>query len=327
METNPPLTPTTNELPRQKMTIKTLLGAVLIVLLSGVFFFSAYSKIYSSSAFDSFQWSFLDLGITSQLATGIISRLMIGFEMVLGLFLLAHLFLKQFTYKAVVITLAIFIVYLILVIVKQGNSGNCGCFGDKLVMTPLQAIIKNVAMIVVTLLLMKIYQVRPYRNQDVISIVVGMTAVTAPFIINPLNISSAPVAFSKPLDLDVLYKYSPAPQIDLRKGKHIVAFMTLTCPHCKKAAYLLQIIHRQHPEIPIYMVLAGEEASRKSFFEETHAEQVPHLLYYHWSEFTTLVGEEGFPAIYWINNGKIEYRSQQTYYQLDPKYMANWGKK
>ena len=304
-----------------------LVGAVLIVLLSGVFFFSAYSKIYSSSAFDSFQWSFLDLGITSQLATGIISRLMIGFEIVLGLFLLAHLFLKQFTYKAVVITLTIFIVYLILVIVKQGNSGNCGCFGDKLVMTPLQAIIKNVAMIVVTLVLMKIYQVRPYRNQDVISIVVGMAAITAPFIINPLNISSAPVAFSKPLDLDMLYKYSPTPPIDLRKGKHIVAFMTLTCPHCKKAAYLLQIIHRQHPEIPIYMVLAGEEASRKSFFEETHAERVPHLLYYHWSEFTTLVGEEGFPAIYWINNGKIEYRSQQTYYQLDPVYMAKWAKK
>ncbi|NDC41544.1 MAG: hypothetical protein EBZ77_08345 [Chitinophagia bacterium] len=292
--------------------------------MAGVFFFSAYSKIYSDHAFDGFQWSFIDLGITSQLATGIIARLMIGFEVVLGVFLLAHLFLRQLTYKAIIATLAVFIVYLLLLIVKQGNAGNCGCFGDKLAMTPLQAILKNLGMIAVTVLLMRIYPGKTYQHQDIIAIVVGMVSLTLPFLVNPLNINSAPVKFTKPLDLGILYKFEQKPDVDLMHGKHIVAFMTLSCPHCKKAAYLLQIIHREHPELPVYMVIGGDESMKDSFFKETHAEKVPHFIYYHWGEFITLVGQEGFPAIYWINDGKIEYRSQQTYYQLDPTYMLNW---
>jgi len=308
----------------KKVTAKSIAGFLVLVLLSGVFFFSAYSKIYSTNAFDAFQWSFFDLGIKSQLFSGIVARLMIGFELMLGLFLLLHIFLKAFTYKAITATLLVFIIYLLLVIWKQGNTGNCGCFGDKLAMTPLAAIIKNLGMIVLSVLLWFIYPVKPYKNQDIVSLVVGMAAVTTPFLINPLNISSAPVKATRQVQLDLLYKYAPAPAVDLRKGKHIVAFMTLTCPHCKKAAYLLQIIHREHPEIPVFMVISGEKQDEKTFFSETHAEAVPHLLYYHWAEFTTLVGEDGYPAIYWINNGRAEYKSAMTYYQLDPKYMLEW---
>ena len=309
---------------KKTVTFKSAAGLTLLILLASVFIYSGYTKIHSENAFDSFQWTFLDLGVNSLMAAGIIARLMIGLEFLLALFLLCHIFLKRFTYPAVLAILFIFTIYLLFVLIKQGNTGNCGCFGDKMAMKPLAAILKNIGMMAVTVLLMFIYPSRAYKNQEIIALVVGMIALSAPFLLNMLNSGSEPVPFKKTIDLGLLYQYSPAPAIDLRKGKHIIAFMSLTCPHCKKAAYLLQIIHREHPDFPIFLVIDGSETFKKSFFEETHAEQVPHLLYYHTNEFTQMAGMDGVPAIYWVNNGNAEYKSQYAYYQLDPKYMAEW---
>ncbi len=305
-------------------TFKSVTGTLLLLLLSAVFFYSGFSKIHNENAFDNFQWTFLDLGINSLLISGIIARIMIGFEFLLGLFLLFHLFLKAFTYKAIIATLSVFIIYLLFVLLKQGNKGDCGCFGDQLAMSPLAAIIKNVAMIAVTVLLMYIHPVKPYKYSEVFLIPVAMLALVTPFLLNMMSDTSAPVAYKRQIDLNLLYKYPEHPDVELRQGKHIVAFMSLTCPHCKKAAYLLQIIHREHPDYPIYMVLDGNLVHKKAFFDETHAIDVPHLLYYHTDEFVKMAGNEGVPAIYWINNGATEYKSQYAYYQLDPKYMKDW---
>ncbi len=328
--------------------VKRTIGLLLLLVLAGVFFYSAYSKlgifvrwsipsdhtsfpiaIYSDdNTFDSFQWTFFDLGISSILLTGIIARVMIGLEVLLGLFLVCHIFLKSFTYKAVIAILSIFIVYLLVVIMKQGNTGNCGCFGNQVSMTPLQAIWKNLGMIAATLVLWKIYDVRPYKYQEYICLFVAAIALSTPFLLRFMYVGTDPEApkTATTINLDQLYNFTPAPPVDLRKGKHIVAFMSLTCPHCKKAAYLLQIIHHEHPDYPIYLVLDGSETFLKKFFDETHAEDVPHLYFHHTPEFMAMAGPS-VPSIIWINNGNVEYKSTYAYYQLDPKFMAQWFKK
>jgi hypothetical protein len=88
----------------------------------------------------------------------------------------------------------------------------------------------------------------------------------------------------------------------------------------------LQIIHREHPDLPVYMVLAGNEAHEKAFFDETHSMAVPHLLYPHTDDFELMAGP-AVPSIYWVNDGVIEYKSKYAYYQLDPSYMLNWVSK
>ncbi len=326
--------------------LKRIFGFILLMALSATFFYSAYTKsgvelqgFYftdtpnATNAFDSFQWTFLDLGIRSILATGIIARLLIGFELLMGFFLLFHIFLKKFTYKAVIAVLTIFIIYLLIVILKQGNTGNCGCFGNAVKMTPAAAIWKNVAMIAATILLMFIYPVKPYKLQEYFCLLIGMVSFTAPFFYNSMYTGTSPVVYRHPINLGLLYKYDPAPSVDLKTGKHIIAFMSLTCPHCKKAAYLMQIIHHQHPEIPLFMVLDGPEPYEKKFFDETHAEQVPHLFFRHSEEFEELVNtglkkgdKNGVPAIYWTNNSTVEYKSVYAYYQLDPGFMMKWIK-
>lgn len=312
--------------PGQAFYIKRAVGAILLVAMAAVFAYSGYTKIYSDNAFDNFQWTFIDLGISSQLVAGVVARMMIGLEWMLALYLLLHIFLRQFTYKAILAILAVFCIYLLLLIAKQGNNGNCGCFGDKLAMTPLTAIVKNLVMIGVTAILMRIYPIRPYKNQEIFCIPVAGLAFSLPFLLMNMDPSNAPVAIpgNHVMHMDKLHQSKPAPEVDLRTGKHIIAFMTVSCPHCRKAAYLLQIIHRKHPEIPMYIILAGPADEAKGFFDETHAGNVPHILYKDFGDFTAMAGDEGWPAIYWVNNGVIEYKSKRTYYQLDPKYMQHW---
>ncbi|HXS36768.1 MAG TPA: MauE/DoxX family redox-associated membrane protein [Flavipsychrobacter sp.] len=314
-----------NELPKKKASfyIKRILGLILLLVMAAVFLFSGYSKLYSTNAFDNFQWTFLDLGINSIAAAGIIARLFIGFEFLLGLFCLFHIFLRGFTYPTIIALLSVFIVYLIVVLVRQGNVGSCGCFGDKVAMTPLAAIWKNVAMIVVTIVLIYIYPIKPYKGQEWLVAILGMAALVVPFVVNPLNTNSAPEGLYKAINLDPLYQASPAPSVELRKGKHIISFMSLTCPHCKKAAYLLQIIYKQHPDFPIFLVLTGPEQEQNNFFKETHAEQIPHIYFKSTDAFLGMAGP-AVPAIYWVNNGYIERKSTYAYYQLDPKYMKEW---
>lgn len=303
--------------------LKRIAGIILLVSLAATFLFSAYSKVYSENAFDSFQWTFLELGLNSIVVAGIIARIMIGLEFMLGLFLLGHIYLRKFTYKAILALLVVFIIYLLLVIARQGNTGNCGCFGDKLAMTPLAAIWKNAGMIVVTLALMYLYPVKPYRHQEYVTMALCLVAFSAPFVMHGVYIGTAPAKSDHELDMGLLYKYKPAPPASLKTGKHLIAFMSLTCPHCRKAAYLLQIIHRDHPELPLYIVLNGSEDFLDDFMKETHAENVPHIFWHHTEEFTQLAGP-AVPAIYWVNNGKVEYQSKYAYYQLDPRYMIQW---
>ena len=86
-----------------------------------------------------------------------------------GLWLLAHLYLRRFTYKATIALLLLLSLYLGGMILVQGNTGNCGCFGEWLYMKPADAIWKNVAMILGVMILYLIYPSRPYRKQGYVA--------------------------------------------------------------------------------------------------------------------------------------------------------------
>lgn len=99
--------------------------------------------------------------------------------------------------------------------------------------------------------------------------------------------------------------------------------MSLTCPHCRKAAYLLHVIKHAHPDYSIYFILSGHPDQQADFFKESHSENVPYLLFQNQPVFREMAGPY-VPAIFWINNGHIEKES--SYYQLDPQYMGEWLK-
>ena len=305
--------------------ITRITGLILLLSMAAVFLFSGISKLYS---FDQFTWNIMDAGVTNMTFASVLARLFIGFELLLGLFLLAHLFLKSFTYPAVIALLIIFTLYLLIFVSQQGNGVNCGCFGDAFRMTPLQAIAKNLIMIIATLVLSHVYPVNSYKNAEWIAALGGMAALVIPFLFFPMSQDTKPHAANETINLEPLYHSESAsnqpPPVDLRKGKHIVAFMSLTCPHCKKAAFLLQVIHRQHPGFPIFMVLNGHPDLKEDFFKESRAQSVPHILFRGPDEFMSMAGPS-VPAIFWINNSVIEFKS--NYQQMDPGFMEEWLRK
>lgn len=136
---------------KEKSRQNTLIVALRIVL-AILFLLSAVAKLYPSPHFalTTFEMKqLLPMGFSEEVAA-YFSRILIGCELALGILLLQRHFFKQLVLPMSFLILFIFSAHLTYEISITGNSGNCGCFGALLPMTPLQALIKNIiAMIVI----------------------------------------------------------------------------------------------------------------------------------------------------------------------------------
>ena len=299
--------------------LKKISGLLLLLGLAAVFIISGWSKL---GTIDPFTWSFLDILPIGMTTASIIARLFIGLEWLIAGWLIAHLFLRSFTYQATICFLILLSLYLVGLLIKQGNHGNCGCFGEWLYMSPVAALWKNAVLIAVAIILWFLYPSRQYSQQLYVALAITMAAFSLPFIIRPVLIHSSGKAAHRFVNLDPVYQNGvPTPEIDLKKGKHIICYFSTTCPHCKKGAFLVQILHRQYPEFPIFMVLNGSKVLEQSFFSETKSQGVPHTLMVSTPAFTSMAGEY-VPVIYWVNNSIVERESYYT--ELEPSAIKKW---
>lgn len=129
---------------------KNYLAWALRIAIVFLFLISAVAKMYPSPYFaiSTFEVKQLyPMGFSEDWAA-YFSRTLIGIEFALGLLLLQKNFLRTFVIPATIFLLAVFVAHLSYETIKYGgNSGNCGCFGSLLPMTPIEAIIKNVVSI------------------------------------------------------------------------------------------------------------------------------------------------------------------------------------
>ncbi|NBL64090.1 protein tlpB [Flavobacterium sp. NST-5] len=136
------------------------------IIISFLFIISAVAKMYPSPYFaiSTFEVKQLyPMGFSENVAV-LFSRILIGIELALGILLLQRHYLRRFIIPATLLMLVIFTVHLSIDTIQNGgNSGNCGCFGSLLPMTPIEAIIKNVVAIVLLLVYLKI---GPKNNFD-----------------------------------------------------------------------------------------------------------------------------------------------------------------
>src|SRR4051812_33546550 len=105
---------------------KRLTAITISIALGLIFLYSGFSKLVP--VIETFEFTFVDIGIANWYTAPVIARLLIGLEFFLGLFLLINYRLKKFTLPFTAALLLLFIVYLIVQIVTSGNTGNCGCF-------------------------------------------------------------------------------------------------------------------------------------------------------------------------------------------------------
>lgn len=134
------------------------LSWILRLIISALFLLSAVAKLYPSPYFaiSTFEVKQLyPLGFSEGFAP-YFSRILIGIEFALGIAILLKDYLKKITIPATILLLAVFTIHLSYTTFVSGNAGNCGCFGELIPMTPVEAIIKNIIAIGLLIWLFKI---------------------------------------------------------------------------------------------------------------------------------------------------------------------------
>ncbi len=290
-----------------------------------VFIYSGYTKLYP---IEPFEYTFVDLGIGGWRLAPVIARFMIGLEFFIGLLLIAGMYIKRFTVKLTVVSLIIFCIYLIFILITNGNNGNCGCFGTAIAMTPLQALIKNSVMLVVCYFIYNYYDGLNY--QKIGKWIFGaffITAFAMPHILNYVDFNYSEAYLTKKenqfkLELDSVYTNAKihTPPKSLSVGKHVIAFMSMSCPHCRIAAKKLRLIKEQNPSISIYLILNGDYIKIQPFFEDTKATNIDYCIL-NGKNFVYLAGLD-MPAIYMVNNSVVE--NWVDYMHLDQTEIENW---
>ena len=112
------------------------------IVVSILFLVSAVSKMFPLWMFEK---QLVDLGICGWCDAPYFSRLLIALEVAIGIAILQRHFIKRFVIPVTAFLLVAFCVHLSIEMVKHGAmNGNCGCFGQLIPMTPLEAFIKNV---------------------------------------------------------------------------------------------------------------------------------------------------------------------------------------
>lgn len=308
-------------------TLLKLTAILLSILLGLVFLYSGYTKLHP--VIETFEFSFVELGIGNWYTAPIEARLMIGFEFFIGILLVCNYKLKTFSLPLAAGILIFFIVYLLIQIAVSGNEGNCGCFGEHLKMTPLQAILKNLLML---LLMVPAYFIQnnwQFKYNALFLSFLGVSAVAVPFVINPIDYTYSSNNLQEkvnyPLELELLYQPEDTvkvenPQVELRKGKHVLAFLSLTCSHCRIAAKKFRLIKRNNPNLSIYFVLNGGKEKLPDFLKDTKSENIPHSFCLG-KTFVHLASAQ-LPRIYYLDNSVVV--KKVDYYELSQTELENW---
>ena len=134
-------------------SIKKHLPLIVRILVSALFLLSAVAKSFPIWAFEK---QLVDLGIIDWCYAPHLARLIIALETAIAIAILQKHYLKTFVIPVTIILLLGFCTHLGIQMVEHGAmNGNCGCFGQLIPMTPLEAFIKNVVTI---LMLIYLYQ-------------------------------------------------------------------------------------------------------------------------------------------------------------------------
>lgn len=309
---------------------KTIAAILVSIGLGIVFIFSGWTKL--DPVIETFEFTFVDIGIGNWYTAPVMARLMIGLEFLIGFLLITGFRLRRFTLPLAGGLLLFFCIYLVIQIAVSGNSGNCGCFGETYKMSPGMAIVKNIIMLLAGGFIYWLCEGWSGKYNTLFLSFSGLTALVLPFILNPVDYSytsnNLNEAVNYKLELNLLYEPADSskveiPKVDVRKGKQVVAFLSLSCPHCRIAAKKFHLIKKNNPDLPVYFVLNGDKADYNLFVEDTKADNIPYS-YCLGETFVKLAGVK-LPRIYYLENGIVI--KKVDYYELNQYNIEDWIKK
>ena len=191
-------------------------------------------------------------------------------------------------------------------------------------MSPAAGIAKNIVLLLVMMFLLRSAPLWNIKWSNVLISTVLVAGLVIPFVAAPIapykSIQPAVVAHT----IDLTPVYDPqnliVPTLDLKTGKHILAFLSPSCPHCRMAAYKMHLLKQQHPEFPFFLIIGGTRSDLTGFYAETKSADLPSSRLESRS-FMQYTGGT-FPMILFINNGVLV--SRMEYNELDPAAITQW---
>lgn len=313
---------------------------ILRLILSALFIVSAVAKLYPSPYFaiSTFEVKQLyPLGFSAEIAP-YFSRVLIGIEFALGIALLIPHYLKKITIPATLLLLTVFTIHLSYTTFSSGNAGNCGCFGELIPMTPVEAIIKNILAIG---LLIWLFKITPSDEKSNLWVLTSITlgCILGLFMMAPMKVNATPVlslpneiqnlgistdttlntvmaTVEKAIDSSnnkaVIKIDEPVakksgftnyfPGID--QDKKILCFFAPGCEHCQETAKELTEMKRKDKSFPaVSIIFMDEEADKIPEFFNVAGTKYPYQVVDIISFWNLIGNTRDTPGVKYLWNG------------------------
>jgi thiol-disulfide isomerase/thioredoxin len=285
--------------------MKKNLPLIIRVLVSALFLLSAFAKLYPTPMYGITkvfeEGQLIPMGLSEGLAP-YFSRFIIAIEFFIAFAVLQKNYLKKLVIPTSIIMIFVFSLHLAYSIFL-GDSENCGCFGELIPMSPLQALIKNVITIVVLGYLYKKLPEDEVKSCSKMSIqFLSILLLMFAFVPVQTAVQNKRVSgFSEYVVSD----------LDMNEGKKILCFFDAGCEHCMEAAKSLNELSKEIEYFPeMHIIFSDSEADRiPDFFEHAGTEYSHQVLpfYNEDDEINSYLEILGYeyenPAVIYLDNG------------------------
>ena len=234
------------------------------ILISALFLLSAIAKLYPTPLYGITkvfeEGQLIPMGFSADFAP-FLSRLIIGFEFFIAFAILQSHYIKKLVIPSTILLLTVFSIDLSLD-VFAGNNENCGCFGQLIPMTPVEALIKNILTIFILVFIYK--NVKDRKESNFLLLFNGY------LIISVLMFSFLPIATNSNNRQVSSYTNHVNIDFDINEGKKILCFFDAGCEHCMDAAKSLTeiaLVSESFPDVHI-------------IFSDTEKGKIPDFLEY-----------------------------------------------
>ena len=285
--------------------MKKNLPMIIRVFISALFLLSAFAKLYPipmygiTKVFEEGQ--LIPMGFSEGLVP-YLSRFIIAIEFFIALAILQSNYLKKVILPLSITMMAVFSLHLSYSIFL-GDSENCGCFGELIPMSPLQALIKNIITIGVLGFLYKNTPDDKDNSCSKLSIqfLSIMLLMFALFPVQTVGKNKQVSSFSAYVVADM----------DINEGKKILCFFDAGCEHCMDAAKSLNQLSDSIAYFPeMHIIFSDSEADRiPEFFIYAGREYSHQVLPFNNDDaainsYLEILGYDyGNPAVIYLENG------------------------
>ncbi len=236
-------------------------------LVLGVLF--CISAILKAVSVEHFELYIFSLSVTSYDVSSILARLLISFELLLGIGLISNCYHRPVTILCA-LSLILFSAFLIWRITLD-DSTNCHCFGDIIELKPSESIIKN---IIFFLLLIPAWKNDIYSHTPKLWITgLAITAVTTSVFLTlpPDCLLRNHRNASQEINNSLLCDYLHVNQLD--SGIHMLCFYSTDCPYCHNCAgKIAGIISRNNVPMEnilvVFMDKGENKTAKDTFFDK-----------------------------------------------------------